>query len=115
MSDGTAHSVDKSNVNTDDDFFLSGSRKASKQNIWSTKNKKVLSIGDGSKLKYKDSKPNKESQLIGLSLIGPKTFIFRNRDKCVEYDKNSDKYYSKKCSSSDNQKFLLVKDKDESI
>ncbi|WUR04551.1 ricin B lectin (PTP6f) [Vairimorpha necatrix] len=115
MTDGIAHSVDKSKVTEDDNFSVERQYKTYQKSFYTKPNRKYLTMGDESKLKYKDSKPKHESQLYRSSLLKAGLFVLKNRDKCVEYDRGSDTYNSKKCSSSDNQKFHLLDKPDEAV
>ncbi|WUR04535.1 ricin B lectin (PTP6e) [Vairimorpha necatrix] len=108
LSDGIAKSVEKSKVNERDDFRISSIWKEQKCYIYSTELKKVFSIGDDEKLKYEDKAEGKESERFGVVAIGPKTYVFKNNNKCIEYDKSSDTYLAKECSLSDNQKFIIL-------
>ncbi|WUR02098.1 ricin B lectin (PTP6d) [Vairimorpha necatrix] len=113
LSNGDVTSVMKSDLGPNDDFSVINSWGDGVQGMRSSNGQAVWDIGNAWTLTYNRDAHRKDNQRFYLSLIAPKTFVIKNRGKCIEYDKNDDKYYSKACTLQDNQKFQVLKDKDE--
>ncbi|WUR02097.1 ricin B lectin (PTP6c) [Vairimorpha necatrix] len=114
-SNSDVNSVAKSDVSSNKDFFAVVSMGEGMLVIKTSNGKAVWDIGNAWTLTYNNNVHKKDNQHFYFSLIEPKTFIIKNRGKCIEYDKNDDKYYSKNCTLQDNQKFQVLEDKNEAV